>query len=194
MAQKIYKKTINFPKIDGNGNGRKECAASVDVEYRLEVKYINGTPSLYWEFSACGDVWNSRHTLILCGGQCLDDMKKHLIQNDEFRAVYRLWKKYHLNGLRAGTPAQESALKPYFAECKKNNKRCDYTSACAYLQERGLLDDEGYIYNGKPYHYGEAWLVEEIPECDKVIIRDLLGITRADEENAENEARANLDA
>ena len=49
------------------------------------------------------------------------------------------------------------------------------------------------MYEGKPYKYGAAWLTTEIPEPDKARIRALLGITKADEENAEAEARRELE-
>lgn len=195
MAIKEIKKRFDLPKVDGYGIGRKNCAANVDAEWRLGVKYEGGKPSLYWEFSACGNIWNTRHTDIICGGQCLDELNKiaeiHAVA--EFREVYDLWKKYHLNGMTAGSPAQESAIKEYKAENAKQGKRYDYTEACEFLEARGLLDDEGYIYEGKPYRYGTAWLVTEIPEADKERIRALFGITRADEERAEAEAIAELE-
>lgn len=225
---KTYKTTIDCGKIDWNGTGRKINAAEVDVEYRLEIKYIDGKPSLYWEFSASGAIWNNLHTHWTSGGQCLDDMAK-LVNTPKFREVYDLWKKHHLNGMTAGSPAQEAAKKDfkvdpdgitwhwYDPEDKNENtdifgrhvtddeatakaaeaaghyvkRNCgDYLDQLdIFLACRGLYTDHSFIYEGKPYKYGEAWLVTEIPEADKERIRALFGITKADEEAAEAAAR-----
>ena len=78
-------------------------------------------------------------------------------------------------------------------QCVKAEKG-DYNDQFAvFLARRGLYTDKGYIYEGKPYKYGAAWLTTEIPECDKARIRALLGITKTDEENAEAEARRELE-
>lgn len=196
MAIKTFRARIDLPKVDGYDIGRKCCAAHVEVEWRLDFKTNGGKISPCWEFSACGAIWNNTHTDHISGGQNLDEMNKYaeIHAVAEFREVYDLWKKYHLNGMTAGSPVQEAAIKEYKAENAKQGKRYDYTEACEFLKARGLLDDEGYIYDGKPYRYGSAWLYAEIPEADKERIRALMGITRADEERAEAEARAELDA
>lgn len=195
MSNKTFRKVFTFDKVDYNHIGRRINAASLEVEYRLETKYQNGEPSLYWEYSACGAIWNHIHTDHISGGQNLESMAKFAaIRNDKnFSEAFSLWKAYHLNGMTAGSPAQESAIKEYETENAKQGKRYDYTEACEFLKARGLLDDEGYIYEGKPYRYGTAWLVTPIPEADKERIRALLGITKADEENAEAEARRELE-
>ena len=195
MANKTFKVRIDLPKVDGYRNGRKACAAQVEAEWSLEFKNESGKPAPYWEFSTSGAIWNNTHTDHISGGQNLDHLNEYAAIRAvaEFREVYDLWKKYHLNGMTAGSPAQESAIKEYKAENAKQGKRYDYTEACEFLKARGLLDDEGYIYEGKPYRYGSAWLVTEIPEADKSRIRALLGITKADEENAEAEARRELE-
>lgn len=232
---KEFKVNINLPKIDGYHNGRKSCAAQVEAEWRLEAKYEGGKPSLYWEFSACGALWNNLHTHWMSGGQNLDDLNEYAAVRAvaEFREVYDLWKKYHLNGLTAGSPAQEAAKNEFKvnregitwywydnADITENTdhfgrhmtddeatakaaeaaghyvktEKGDYNDQLAvFLARRGLYTDRGYIYEGKPYHYGSAWLVTEIPETDKERIRALMGITRAEEERAEAEATAELE-
>ena len=235
MALKTFKVRIDLPKVDGYGNGRNSCAAQVSAEWRLNVKYIGGNPSLYWEFSACGDIWNTRHTDMISGGQCLDELNRNAAVRavPEFREVYDLWKKYHLNGMTAGSPAQEAAKGEFKVDREKvtwywydntditdktddygrhmtdnedeakaaqaagqyvKAEKGDYNDQLAvFLARRGLYTDKGYIYEGKPYTYGHAWLVTEIPESDKARIRALLGITKADEEKAEAEARRELE-
>ena len=55
---------INFGKIDAEGRGRK--INSVDL--KIELRNADTDKP---EFSVCGDVWNSRHTDIVQGGQCI---------------------------------------------------------------------------------------------------------------------------
>lgn len=225
---KTYKTTIDCGKIDWNGTGRKVNPATVTVEYRLEAKYIGGKIAPYWEFSACGDIWNARHTEMIAGGQILDELAK-VCTLPKFREVYALWQKHHLNGMTAGSPAQMDALKGFKlcadkvtwswydkkditentdrfgrhvtddkATAKAAEAAGHYVS-CAewdegdqkhiYLVSKGLYTDHSFIYEGKPYKYGDAWLVTEIPEADKKRIRALFGITKADEEAAEAAAR-----
>lgn len=235
MALKTFKKTFNLGKIDFRNTGRRVNAASVEIEYRLAVKYIGGNPSLYWEFSASGAIWNNTHTDHISGGQNLDTMAKfRAIRNDRnFGEVYALWQSNHLNGMIPGSPAQESAKEDFKFDRSKvtwywydeadinentdssgrhmtddedeakaarlaghyiHSRKGDYTDQVSvFLAKRGLYTDKGYIYEGKPYKYGHAWLVMEIPESDKERIRALLGITKADEENAEAEARRELE-
>ena len=77
------KKKFSFGKIDFYGK-RKINEVVLTVEY-----------DEYGRFSVCGDVWNSRHTDIVCGGQCLDTLLPYFIDNELFMTIYRLWKDYH---------------------------------------------------------------------------------------------------
>lgn len=235
MSNKTFRKVFTFGKVDYNHIGRRVNAASLTVEYRLNVKYQNGEPSLYWEYSACGAIWNHIHTDCISGGQNLDRMAEFaaIRNNKNFSEAFRLWKAYHLNGLTAGSPAQEAAKGEFKVDREKitwcwydNTDITDNTddfgrhmtddeneakAATAagqivkaekgyyndqlsiFLARRGLYTDKGYIYKGKPYKYGAAWLTTEIPENEKARIRALLGITKADEEKAESEARRELE-
>lgn len=235
MSNKNFKKVFTFDKVDYYHIGRRINAASLEVEYRLKVKYQNGVPSLYWEYSACGAIWNYTHTDIISGGQNLESMAEFdAIRNDKnFSEVFSLWKAYHLNGMTAGSPAQEAAKKEFKinrdgitwywydnTDITDNTDRFgrhmtddestakaaeaaghyvkaekgDYNDQLAiFLARRGLYTDKGYIYEGKPYKYAHAWLTTEIPESDKARIRALLGISKKDEENAEAEARRELE-
>lgn len=96
-------------------------------------------------------------------GQCLDEAQKELnIKNPVMTEIVRLWKLYHLSDMRAGTPAQEKAVKEY----TKNNPY-NYTKVCEYLETKGLLVVDGY-------RYGSAWLCEPIPSDDLKAIEKLL--------------------
>lgn len=65
-----------------------------------------------------------------------------------FREV---WERWHLNDMRAGSPAQEAFIRTWRAA-----NQYEYAAACAALKEAGLYDDNGY-------KYGMAWKTEEIP-------------------------------
>lgn len=107
-------------------------------------------------FSACA---YSAHW----GGQCFDslleEMKEQKVSiSPTFQKIYDLWERWHLNDMRAGSPKQEAFIKANIPEGARG-----YENVCKKLKESNLLEDESYIYNGKPYKYGTAWLKEEIP-------------------------------
>jgi len=77
-----------------------------------------------------------------------------------------IWKKWHLNDMKAGTPKQEEALK----DCPFT----DYTERCGWLRGLGLYDDNGY-------KYGTAWLKVELP---KEVIDFINALPSADREPA----------
>ena len=149
------KRTINLGKIDYLGIGRKTCP----VEIELELKDLGeGT---IW-FTASGTVWNHKRTDCYLAGQCIDHLMDY-IKTPQMKEIYRLWHLYHLNGMHAGTPKQEAALK----EWREKTDNYDYTDSCKYLESIGLLVDNGYTY-------GHGWLYEPIPEEDLNKIKELL--------------------
>lgn len=181
------KKTFNFGNI-AYTNNRKENA--VTVEMRLERKggektftidpktrervYTGEKTPSYVELSICGNIWNVRKTDIVYGGQCLDTIAEYRDQLSEpelFDTIYNLWKNYHLNGMHAGTPEQEKAVK----EWKAQGNKYDYTAAREMLKERGLYEVNftgitvGRRYENEPYKYGRGWVVNELP--DEVLIK-----------------------
>ena len=191
MNKVILKHTFHLPKIDGYGNGRKTCEVTID----LELRQLGGDPTFtvdrdgtrhytgnktpeYTELSICGDVWNHLHTDIIMGGQCLDELAKSC-HGTTFKKLYRLWKDWHLNGMKAGTPEQEAAV----AEWKAAGHRYDYSTVCEMLKERGLyeipftgttVDKE---WHGELYRYGHGWIVKPLPaeiiaECKKLVKED----------------------
>lgn len=68
--------------------------------------------------------------------------------------LYEIWRRWHLNDMRAGTFVQEEILRQAKASGVKLN---DYDEACNYLQRFDALVDEGYTY-------GSGWLKEELPQ------------------------------
>lgn len=75
---------------------------------------------------------------------------------DDFKFLIDVWKRYHLNDVKAGTKKQEEALSKAEAEGKLDMNLDSYNRSCKYLESIGLLDDNGY-------KFGTDWLFEEIP-------------------------------
>lgn len=153
----MTKKIFNFGKIDFNQTGKKINLAEVEVKF-------DGT-----RFSASGSVWNSKQTDIISGGQNLDEMYQHLKDNKTFLMIYSLWKQYHLNDMKPGTPKQMAFL----STIKRPSNAEFYTWECEQLEKVNLLIDD---LDGKPYKYGTAWLTSEIPLYAKEDINKLLEV------------------
>ena len=150
----MERKKFNFGKIDYFGCGRKINPVEVEICLREDEpgKLV---------FTASGTIYNQRKTKCFSCGQNLDEINKFVTDNT-FLEIYRLWKLYHLNNMHAGTKAQERLVKEYLKD-----HDYDYREICQYLMLRGLYEDHGY-------KYGSAWLYEEIPENDLLIIKTLL--------------------
>src|SRR5574344_2180867 len=103
------KRTFDFGKINYTGSGR--CyPVTVEVELKRrggektftvdrktgERTYTGNTTPEYVEFSACGNIWNTTKTDIVCGGQCLDTIAKY-VKDPVFKEIHKLWQQYHLN-------------------------------------------------------------------------------------------------
>ena len=176
MANRIIvKKTVPLGKIAYWGN-RKINAVDVQIEVREcggDPTYRDGlfcgyTPT-YTELSICGNIWNARHTDIVCGGQCIDEIAKY-IHTPTRQAIHSMWKKFHLNGMKAGTVEQESAIKKLRAVAETEGIRPSYETECEYLKKIGMYEVEytgksvGRMYNHEMYRYGTAWLVRDLPE------------------------------
>ena len=176
MDNVIVKKVIHLPKV-GYFSRRKINAVDITVEVverggnEVFVKgvFAGYTPK-YMEFSACGAIWNATHTDWVSGGQNLDEIEKLYPGNKKVQQIVAMWRKWHLNGLHAGTEEQECALKRHRQECKAEGYTLDYDMECDYLKLIGLYEVEytgmtiGRMYDHEMYKYGHAWLVRELPE------------------------------
>lgn len=158
------KKLINFGKFDFNKTGKRINQIVVS----LELKDKDGKP----EFTASATVWNIRKTNSIMGGQCLDTIAEKLPglkKNKKYNLILDLWKKYHLNGMNAGTREQSAAIEE---EAQRQGVRwLEYTKACEYLKSINLYEVE---HDGKPYKYGHGWIYYEIPAEDLQKIKNLI--------------------
>lgn len=191
MGTIVCKRTFDLGKIAYYGD-----RAINRVTIELELRKRGGEPTFtiehgervptgettpeYLELSICGNVWNSRNTDIICGGQCLEEINKHLSKMSFknialFKKLLTLWREYHLNGMHAGTPAQEAFL----ADLQGSGSHYDYEIACEYLKAAGLYEVPyiglavGRRYNGEMYRYGSAWLIRELPESVVDYVKEL---------------------
>ena len=194
-------KVFNLGKIDWDESGRKinkvtvnvkleECGGAPTFTYEQpdkpgallkKVPTGNYTPK-YYGFTASCDVWNSKETDIICGGQFFDlltEYKKDFTdENSElFDKIYKYWKRYHLNGMHAGTPEQEELIMEWLRE----GNEYDYEKACNMLKEKGMYEapytgkSTSRCYYNEPYRYGSSWLVDDIPVAD---LRDIIDMIR----------------
>lgn len=85
------KRIFNIGKIDYMGTGRKNCTVTVEMELKQKE---DGRETL----SICGNIWDIKHTDILCGGQCLDTIAQY-VKTPLFRELFHFWKEYHLNDM-----------------------------------------------------------------------------------------------
>lgn len=153
------RKTFNFGKIDWNGTGRRINEVRIEIE--LEEKNA-GQPV----FSACGEVWNSKHTDCECCGQCLDELLPYFEDNALYKEIHHLWKNYHLNDLHAGTREQAAFLEEHYSELNK-------TQDWLYKAELELLTKYGKEKDEEGKVYGTKWYYWDIPAEDLERINNL---------------------
>jgi hypothetical protein len=120
----------------------------------VEININNG------RFSMTGDMGGS-------GGQIYDSIKPATSSQQE---LIDLWKRYHLNDMKSGTPKQMELVKDL-----------PYVEACAVLERENLLVD--ILPNGDNFTYGEGWLTEELPEDIEYLVESI--IEAIDEEEDE---------
>lgn len=151
------KKTLALGKVAYSGTRRINA-----VELEFELRTLAGpkmTVDLepiesYTELSICGSIWNESHTDIVAGGQVIDTIER-LFPSKRVRRIVAIWRRWHLNGMKAGTRAQNEAVDAFWAD-KERDALNWYDPTRVHLKTLGLLDDRGY-------RYGTAWLVEPLP-------------------------------
>jgi hypothetical protein len=134
----------------------------VEIEWRYDMNQK-------WELSICGtdgpkvngDAYGS-------SGQCRDVLDDELAPLDGWdrpmiERLREVWDRWHLNGMRAGSPNQEEwkRANPYDRERHGHDH---YAWIKGALAQAGLDPDPNFaLADGKPYSYGSAWLYEEVP-------------------------------
>lgn len=116
--------------------------------------------------SISGGIWNARGTDYAVVGQCIaeiDGVADQMTAEDRalWRRIRQVWKRWHLNDMRAGSPRQEEWLRDH--PVSYTYLQSHYDAAVAALTKAGLYPDTEYLRNGEPYRYGSAWLFEPVP-------------------------------
>ncbi len=123
--------------------------------------------SITWQLSADGEftmqadlLQPNKRDSVICG-QCVDRIAAYFPQNAKAQRMLAIWERWHLNHMRAGSPAQEAYLREHVVTVSYPATHFDVASKA--LAAAGLNPDPNYLHNGKPYIYGTAWLAEEMP-------------------------------
>lgn len=95
------KRNFDFGCIDFEGKGTARNRVTVEMEYKQD-----GDKKC---FSVSANVWNTRHSDIVCGGQCLDTIAPYMNNNPVFSEILRLWELYHLNDMHPECEHQHAA-------------------------------------------------------------------------------------
>ncbi len=142
-------KTIALGNVDYNQTGRNNCPAELEISWDGK------------RFSATAQIWMPSRRDIYIGGQAVEEVAGRFPENKLAQRILAVWRDWHLNDMRTGSPAQQAWLRanPVTAVYPESH----YEKASAALAEVGLNPDPGHLHNGKPYKYGNAWLLEEIP-------------------------------
>lgn len=170
-------RTYGFGKVDYMGTGRRVNQVEIEVRLRDDEQ---GRPV----FSAVGTVWNARRTDAEMCGQCMDEpVFSEAPHNKEILGeILTLWRKWHLNDGRCGTPAQYGCLdrmpEEYVEACEKEWEKehphgffCRYDAERKWLEKEGMLEDE---WDGEKVRYGEQFVYWPIDASDLGRIRELI--------------------
>ena len=83
------KKTFKFSKFAVANEKIKNNEITITIELKDSEKGKT--------FSACGSVWDGKHTDIIMGGQCIDDLGQYLKNNKTYLTSEAVDKSYGLN-------------------------------------------------------------------------------------------------
>lgn len=159
---------LSFGKIAYSGT-RKINEVILTLNLRPKFNVVDFEKNILipeaYELAICGEIWDGKKYDIECGGQCLNEISKH-IKTPEFKRIRQIWEQYHLNDMKAGTKLQCQAIELW----ERRGNKYDYTAACEHLKVIGLYEDEGY-------KYGHQWLFEPIPAEIITEIKKLFKVT-----------------
>jgi hypothetical protein len=159
------------------------------IEWSVETKETG------LEFSASGEYYGG-------AGQCIDRIAADYPHDRAVQRIAAVWREWHLNGLTAGTPAQEAHLKKRLTEYPDDVKAAPYNGdhykwAVGTLKAAGLhvvqlapghgLQATGGFENiSDPvthnllYQYGTRWIHRPIPADVLAEIESWAEFARAD--------------
>jgi hypothetical protein len=149
-----------------------------------------GRAFLEWEledgrFSMSGEIWDRQGSDCVSAGQCVDEIADSFPNDKKLQRMREIWERWHLNDMKAGSPAQEHWLKAHAADWEHYQETAreavkagaeimqHYQWAASALSGVGLNPDRSYRYTGPGaanirdegagYTYGSAWIKDELP-------------------------------
>jgi hypothetical protein len=146
VTDRSWRRVVTPGTVDAGQSRPQRATLFVTIEYKAGQLSIQGVEGPRSNGNAAGSA-----------GQCidaLDDVALAPSWTPEMVARLReVWDRWHLNDMRAGTPAQEARLRTLtFPGYPVNH----YDWASAELAKAGLNPDDGY-------RYGSSWLYEDVP-------------------------------
>jgi len=129
---------------------KKPCAPGLTID----LEPVPG--GTYTELSVCCDIHKKERGrwLAVGGGQAHEELLATFGARHGVARLVELWRRWHLNGMRAGTRVQEAFLREHPSAAVYPESH--YELALEALAKAGLSPDRGY-------KYGQAWLVELLP-------------------------------
>ena len=130
---------------------KKPCAPGLTID----LEPVPG--GTYTELSITGDVYekSGHRWREVAGGQIHEELLERFGDDPYVARLVEIWKRWHLNGLRAGTRAQADFLREHPVNAVYPASH--YDLALEALTAAGLNPD-------RDYKYGKAWLVELLPD------------------------------
>jgi hypothetical protein len=165
MKTTLFSRKISLGKIAYSNPKRKANEVSLSLRLDLHTQKQNRTIDLeniseYVTLSIVGNIWNTRKTDILSGGQNLEEIAKYFPDNKDIQRIVEIWRMYHLNDMRAGTRKQKNAID---TALRILGEKYTYDKACEILKYQNENYKFSNLYNDLGYIYGSSWLVEIIP-------------------------------
>ena len=146
----------NHISLEVNINKQTQCKKTIDLKDVTEYDVLSISGDLR-EFTG------GRPRLTSCG-QIEDSIVTKA--GPKFRLI-KIWKRWHLNDCKSGTRKQEKCLNNW----KERPKGWSYEEDCIYLKKH-------HLYNDRGYKYGQAWLVEPLPEDIIKEVEDLCNMIK----------------
>lgn len=131
-------------------NGSSEASKKISCKITVEIKDKDGFKVLSIRgYYFKGEKLLESQKNLLGFGQIADEVKNFIPAT-----LYKVWKRWNLNDMRAGTARQEEILRKAKDSGIELNSHEDGRNV--------LAEKDAYIDNG--HKYGTRWLREELPQ------------------------------
>lgn len=169
LAEQIQTSTGDFRKVVRLGTAKTHNSRAYSIYCEIEFKDgslsitgVEGPLTSGNALGSCGQIdthlRNEQKLINLAPGWTRAKLQK----------FFEVWERWHLNDLKAGSPAQEEWLRANpIPEAEYRYPKSHYDVACEKLRAAGLNPD------ADGYSYGSAWKREEVPSDVIEFLRSL---------------------